>query len=257
MDSTDAIRLLIVANAYAQAFMGAHYLNGSDGGFPGKRDGYKNRNVQLVERSDFDEVAIHTAVYSKKSCRGRCNEVGGATYNNSKAKLDEVKEYCQKNLDKGLAPEQWEAFENGLYPRRFKPNNSKLFIGEDCRDKRHFDCISFVNWVLTTTLKKSFKYSIRQYEGKKEGGGVVAPVKTYRNNFPDPQNADILTRIKWEDDDGDGDWEIDSKHIGFYVSGGKVIEAKGSREGVVVSNYKRNKWTGLCRLKKGYLKIGA
>jgi hypothetical protein len=105
-------------------------------------------------------------------------------------------------------------------------------------------------------LKKSFQYSIKQYEGNKKGEGVLAPVKTYKGQFPELQNADILTRINWNNN-GDDDGEIESKHIGFYVSGGKVIEANSAKTGVIVTNYKRDKWTGLCRLNKSYLKIGA
>lgn len=256
----EAVRLYILARALSN--LGSHYLNGSDGGYPGMKDGYKKRNVKLVERGDYDKVAIHTATYSDKSCTGRCTKAGGKDLG---PKDKAVKEYCEKNLDAGLDPKIWQPFEGNLYPRREKgEKNSTIYVGEDCRNVRHFDCISFVNWVLGTALQKSFTYSIVQYEGKKSGSGVIAPVETFEPPFTGLQNADILTKIKWEyKDDGDddknenGDWKVDSQHIGFYMAGGKVIEASGAKVGVIISDYKESDWTGMSRIKNSYLKFGA
>lgn len=253
----EAVKLYIIARALLN--LGSHYLNGSDGGYPGMKDGYKGRDIKLVERGDYDEVAIHTATWSKKSCTGRCTKAGGDDLG---PKNKAVKDYCEEN--EGLAPELWQPFQGNLYPRRYQgKETSTIYIGEDCRDVRHFDCISFVNWVLTTALQKSFSYSIVQYEGKKSGAGVIAPVKTFKAPFTDLQNADILTKIKWKYDpnkDGvedDKDWAVESQHIGFYMAGGKVIEASGAKVGVIISDYKQSDWTGMSRIKDSYLKFGA
>lgn len=256
----EAVRLYIIARALLN--LGAHYLNGSDGGHPGMKDGYKGRDVKIAERGDYNEVAVHTATWSKKSCTGRCVQAGG-----SELKTDNkaVKEYCEKNLDAGLDPKTWQPLEGNLYPRRYRAEkNSTIYVGEDCRNVRHFDCISFVNWVLRTSLQNSFDYSIVQYEGKKSGSGVIAPVKTFKPPFPALQNADILTKIKWEyKSDGDADenenedWVVDKQHIGFYMAGGKVIEASGANVGVIISDYREDKWTGMSRIKDNCLKFGA
>ncbi len=255
----EAVRLYIIARALLN--LGSHYLNGSDGGHPGMKDGYKGRNVKLAERGGYDEVALHTATWSDKSCTGRCTNVGGDELG---PKNKAVEDYCKKNLDAGLDPKIWQPFEGNLYPRRYlEKKTSTIYVGEDCRNVRHFDCISFVNWVLGTSLQKSFQYSIVQYEGKKSGSGVIAPVKTYKAPFNDLQNADILTNIKWEHKDNkdgkedDKDWVVDKQHIGFYMAGGKVIEASGAKVGVIISDYKQSDWTGMSRIKDSYLKFGA
>lgn len=255
----EAVRLYIIAKALLN--LGSHYLNGSDGGFPGMKDGYRGRNVKIAERGGYDEVAVHTATWANKSCTGRCTKAGGKELGpTDKA----VKEYCEKNLAAGLDPILWPPFEGNLYPRRYKgKKSSTIYLGEDCRNVRHFDCISFVNWVLETALQKTFEYSIVQYEGKKSGSGVIAPVKQYDPPFPALQNADILTNIKWKynpNDDGidnDKDWEVEHQHIGFYIAGGKVIEASGAKVGVILSDYRQKDWTGMSRINDSYLKFGS
>lgn len=252
----EAVRLLIISNAWTQALLGAHYLNGSDGAIPGMANGLKGRNVELLEKDDWDNLAIHAAKWGK-ACKGR----SGKSIKPIKAEIDSLKSYCEKNKADGLSPDQWPSFEDsGLYPRRHKGKGSTVYLGKDCRGKRHFDCISFVNWVLTTTLLKSYDYSIVQYEGEKDGGGVIAPVTVHEKPFPPLVNADILTKIKWEqdidEDTGELEWKVDSQHIGFYMTGGSVIEASGSEVGVIISGYKSSDWTALCRLKDSYLKFG-
>lgn len=260
----DAVRLYIIARALLN--LDAHYLNGSDGGHPGMKDGFKGRDVKLVERGDFGKVAVHTATYSNKSCTGRYDKVGGYIFKPNSEELQRLEKYCEKNIASGKSPQFWEPFENGLYPRKYKPvKGEAIYLGEDCRNIRHFDCINFVNWVLKTALQKSFSYSIEQYEGKKvSGGGVIAPVETFKPPFPALQNADILTRINWDhtpdDKDGideDSDWKIDSKHIGFYMAGGNVINASEAKTGVIISKYDQSKWTGMSRIKDSHLKFGA
>ena len=61
------------------------------------------------------------------------------------AYLDELKT-C------GLPSSQWKSFNHtGLFPRR---SAGYLYLGEDCRGHRHFDCEGFVAWVLVKAAGK-------------------------------------------------------------------------------------------------------
>lgn len=252
----DSVRLIIVQYALSQ--VGAHYLNGSDGGFPGTADGLKKRKIELLEEGSWDGLAVHAAKWSSLTCTGRYGNVGGSYFKPNTKTLDELKTWCEEQRAETSAAD-WPDFRGGLYPRRLKGKGSTIYLGEDCRQRRHFDCISFVNWVLTTALQKSYSYSIVQYEGRRDGSGVVAPVTVHDKPFPTPRNGDIVTRINWEkktDEEDEVEWEIGSKHIGILTATGKVIEAKGSAHGVVISNFNSSKWTALCRLKDAWLKFG-
>jgi hypothetical protein len=68
--------------------------------------------------------------------------------------LKKLEKY-QKSIAENPLNANWQPFENGLYPRRY-PGNTGVYLGEDCRGKRHFDCESFIAWVLSRALNQSY-----------------------------------------------------------------------------------------------------
>ena len=133
---------------------------------------------------------------------------------------------------------------SGLYPRRGRsmPGDT-IYLGEDCRDKRHFDCISFVNWVLTSVLQRLIWYEEKDYfAGKKLGAKPLPATHTPL------MNADIGVRI-----DAKG-----HEHIGFLTAGGKMIHARDPEKGVQMTDFlmPKDQFTKICRLPESFLRFG-
>jgi hypothetical protein len=75
--------LLIVAAAAHEAALGAHYINGADGGITGKNSGGEGggglsakRKILLLEDHSWEKLAVHAAMYGNSVCVGRYEAVG-------------------------------------------------------------------------------------------------------------------------------------------------------------------------------------
>lgn len=233
-----ALRFAIVSVARVQAWAGAHYLNGTVGNTPGNSDGYKSRHLKIAGSADYDELAVRAAEWSGERCKGRCDKVGGETLPPGQATKEAIEKYIAANAHKD--PSLWPAFRAGCYPRRLHGKGSSIYVGEDCLGTRHFDCIGLVNWAIGCVLAKQPGYSIQQWNTGAKGLAAVMDPPAVGSL----QNADVLVRLG------------EREHIGLATSGGEVIEAKGSEIGVVVSDYRREKWTKLARIHDSYLKAG-
>ncbi|MER2557758.1 MAG: hypothetical protein ABTQ93_09815 [Candidatus Competibacter denitrificans] len=246
------IRALIVATAAQEAALGAHYINGADGGIPGKNAAGEaggglsaSRKIFLLEDHTWENLAVHAAMYGKSVCKGRYEAVGGKKFITNQPDLDALKYAYMMEL-KLLPPGNGKAFAGtGLYPRRgrSKPGDT-IYLGEDCRNKRHFDCISFVNWVLTTVLKRLVWFQEKDYFKGTKMGAKILPA----THIP-LMNADIGVRI-----DAKG-----HEHIGFLTVDGKMIHARYPEAGVQVTGFlmEKDSFTKICRLPDSFLRIGA
>jgi len=242
-DTKDGSRAMIVATAAQQAALGAHYINGSDGGITGMNAAGEaggglsaNRKIYLLEDHSWEKLAVHAAIYAGSVCRGRYERVGGKMFQPNTPDLITLQHVYVPNLPYYPA-EMVKPFPNSmLYPRRSrsKPGGT-IYLGEDCRGKRHFDCISFVNWVLTTVVGRLIWYAEKDYfSGGKMNAQILPPTHT---PF---KNGDIGVRI-----DSSG-----KEHIGFLTSAGKMIHARDPEKGVELSAFemKKDNFTKICRL---------
>ncbi len=262
------IRLMIVTTAAQQAAMGAHYINGSDGGITGKNTPGEaggglsaKRKILHIEDHSWEKLAVHAAMYGKSVCRGRYEAVGGYVFINDEAltqaqlekiKLDKspagkfakLKNEYVKELETTAEGMEKDFDDTGLYPRRGRSIvGDTIYLGEDCRNKRHFDCISFVNWVLTTVLQRLIWFQEADYfNGKKLG---VKPLPSTTTPF---MNGDIAVRI-----------HNGHEHIGFLTADGKLIHARYEEAGVQVTGFvmAKDDDTKICRLPDSFLRIGA
>jgi cell wall-associated NlpC family hydrolase len=234
MDRTPFLHA-IMWTAYEEAMAGSHYLLGADGGHPqangGPADGLKQRKIELLNVNKNDSIAIETAKYGGRLCHGRMNWVGGYELQLPK------KEDLHKCLDLFCPESTWSS---GLTPR--SKDWTTVIVAEKCKDKRHFDCIFFVNWVITKALMKSKRvtYSINQWT-------TVGPAKVFKKN--DLKVSDL--------EDGDIFINLDStpQHIGFFFIGGTRVHASGANRGVIHSEYSES-YSHVARLKDSYLKWG-
>jgi hypothetical protein len=85
--TADTIRLMIVATAAQQAALGAHYINGADGGIPGMNKVGEvggglsvSRKIYLLEDHTWEKLAVHAAMYGGSVCKGRYLAVGGKKF---------------------------------------------------------------------------------------------------------------------------------------------------------------------------------
>jgi hypothetical protein len=74
----------VISTAATQAAIGAHYINGSDGGITGMNavgeagGGLSaSRKIYLLEDYSWSKLAVHSAIYGGRVCKGRYDAVGG------------------------------------------------------------------------------------------------------------------------------------------------------------------------------------
>ena len=188
---------------------------------------------------------MHAAMYGNSVCVGRYEAVGGKRFDAKMPDFDALKFAYMEEL-KYLPPGQGKQFAgSGLYPRRGRRmEGDTIYLGEDCRGKRHFDCIFFVNWVLTTVLQRLIWYSEKDYfEGKKMSARILPATAGPL------MNRDIVVRI-----DAKG-----YEHIGFLTSVGQMIHARYPEAGVQKTGFvvAKDVYTRICRLPDSFLRIGA
>ncbi|HJS52271.1 MAG TPA: hypothetical protein VJ781_10260 [Pyrinomonadaceae bacterium] len=242
-DTRDSVRAIVVATAATQAAQGAHYINGSDGGITGMNavgeagGGLSaSRKIFLLEDYTWDKLAVHSAIYGGRVCKGRYAAVGGKKFMPVTTELTTLKDVYVPSLS-SAAPATVKPFPGTmLYPRRgrSKPGDT-IYLAEDCRHKRHFDCISFVNWVLTTVVGRLIWYEEKDYfSGSKMNAQILPATHT---TF---KNGDIGVRI-----DASG-----HEHIGFLNSLGQMIHARDPERGVQISPFEmaKDSFTKICRL---------
>ncbi|MCC6128377.1 MAG: hypothetical protein IT186_00505 [Acidobacteria bacterium] len=232
----------------ARSFVGCHYVHGSDGQTPGSKNGTSGtRFLELREKTDFDNLAIHAAATSKLICQGRPTAVGGYKFIKSDnadtqdgRRYKKLLEYQKIVAASPNSPNSWPSFDNtGLYPRRFKPGDL-IYLGEDCRGIMHFDCVSFVTYCLIAALGKGRIQGIALFQA---GGHGKTQFTVYKRPFPEKfMNADILVRV-----DPKGD------HIAFVTEDRKLIHAEWGPSGVVEQNYTDREWTSLVRLNDSWI----
>ena len=205
-------------NQYARSLIGSHYLWGSAGATPNGHDGawYRLNSVGL-EPSSLDAAkptvfAASCDVDGHFVCAGNFNKLPGGRY--ADPRDWDLKNYL--DMLGRLGDESfWYPYYSRFTPRVVKgknvSNNNLIVWGEDCRYVRHFDCIGFVNHVLSQTTNPQWHYSIQQYS---QGAGGLTPVPL----SDPPADGDILTR--------------GVEHIGFLCADGHVVQAEEHSTGV-------------------------
>jgi hypothetical protein len=239
---SDTRRFMIASLAMGQGLMGAHYLRGARGGIPGEGPAV-GREVLLKQDSRWDYLRVHTGTNSLQNCYGRWKTANGFLYQVGSSELARLKDYVADN--KGVPMDSWAHFPDPphygakLFPRRLGGPGSGIAAGEDCRGKRHFDCIGFIYWVLNeiSPTVKWYNHSIRNYEQ-----GFDEVQKMGRLQPDELKHGDIVTRT-----------DSSPKHIGFISFGNSVVHASMESIGMVIQSYNREHWTGVSRVKDPYL----
>lgn len=228
-------RGMLATTALGQAIEGAHYLLGGWGGIPGGPDEH-GRAVKLIEHHAYETLAIHTAKNGKQTCYGRWGEAGGYLFPATTTTSTNLKKYIAENS----SLDDWAYFDKpNLFPRRLHGADSTIALGEDCRNKRHFDCIGFIYWVLRQ-YNKTVTWNNHNISSFEKGFKEVE--KLGQCTSSQLSIGDIVTRTN-----------TTPHHIGFYIGFDRVVHASIENRGVVISPYGSGNWTGAARLKEGIL----
>ena len=239
---SDTRRFMLASLAMGQGLMGGHYLKGARGGIPGEGPAVE-REVKLNEDPAWDTLRVHAASNSLQTCFGRWSTVDGFLFQVGSKELARLKTYVAEN--KGKSMDSWPVFPSPphagaqLFPRRLDGPGSSIAAGEDCRGKRHFDCIGFIYWLLSevSPTVKWQNHSIPNFEQ-----GFEQVEKMGRLQASELKHGDIVTRTN-----------STPKHIGVVSIGNSVVHASMESIGTVIQSYNREHWTGVSRVKDAYL----
>ncbi len=200
---------------HARRLTGSHYLWGSGGAKPDVSDGawYRAGSVTLVppvlDAMAPSVFAAQCSVDGLHICAGRYKKIPGGRQ--TQAGIQDVRLYLD-GLSQ-LPQSMWQPYYGVFTPRTVVGYtvDRKIVWGEDCRDKRHFDCISFINYVLTNSTQPFWNGSIEQFR----------------------TNSAITTAINMDDPPVPGDLVFHGNdHIAFLCETGKVIQAQDHANGV-------------------------
>ena len=224
----------------AKTFAGSHYLWGSAGATPGGQDGSPHRPGRVgMSYPSLDPMspslnAADCAVSGYYVCAGRFLKAPGGRM--VPPTDDDLFDYltCFRRegwnvYQLGYADDRRSYFLN-LTPRKIIGENidskyqGKIVWGEDCRWKRHFDCIGFINYVFNKTTKNPYK-----------------PTEVWSANIQ--QWFDSTQEVKFTDPPVPGDilfrGDIDKKtsamvwhHIALLGEDGYVVQAEQAVMGV-------------------------
>ncbi len=252
-------RAMMILCAMQEVNDGSHYMKGSSGSIPSVKNSGLFRDAELLENLDIKtkDFGVFAAKNSFGTCPGRWEKViGGKQFKSGEDDRDRLLPQYLDKLKTVSDSWQWNSFEQtGLYPRRA---DNYIYLGEDCWNKRHFDCEGFIAWVLIKALSKdqgTWKKGVEWFQNpgntrlkvyQAQGASYFsAEHGTLTQN--DILDGDILIRKPTGKDKHGNDT---GEHIAFACAKGTgVLEASGKSRGVIRSTYTAN-WTQLARIKK-------
>lgn len=210
----------------ARRQVGEHYLWGGRGEIPGGGTACSlpARNVSMAPDS-FDQHApiVRTAIHPlfNAYCAGRWGtKSGGRPFD---PRDTDLINYLEQQKFK--PPERVQDY-FGFTPRKVSGGqytDIALVWGEPCNGKRHFDCVGFLNWILSNAFGSAFVWNISDYRTRYASQNQHFDLVAERFN---PQSHKLLP----------GDIAVSgTEHIGFVVSPNELVEAMDARHGVVLS----------------------
>lgn len=249
-----------VLRAEALRLVGSHYLTGATGAIP---DGYggnpaRERGVASAPLSfDPKKPCIHaaeTAFIGKSVCAGRYQSfAGGRTVTDP----DVMAKYLQQEEERYKKSGKVECFYEYYTPRIpwLKGNAGGAVWGEDCRGKRHFDCVGLVNYLLTmvcnlgaTFGRIGFSADIElhynatkkvQMDAPPVSGDLLFPIKTIVPPAPadHPETKEEkAARLKKATP------AANLGHIAVLLGNGQVVQAADPGRGVIIGAYHPKDW---------------
>ena len=224
--------------ALSQVDAGAHYVWGSAGATPGGAEGTRRRPGDVfleparLAPGSPSVFAAACSVSGRHVCAGRYqNEVLGGGRPAAADDADLVA-YLASLEDRDET--EWEPYYELYTPR---VTDSGLIVwGEDCRGRKHFDCVGLINWCAENAVDRRYpiSYEISQWASNISGTKAVLLTEEI-------MHGDILIRSEPPDHP--------FCHIGMLaidpLTGFQgVVEAASSELGVIkTEGYNPERWT--------------
>ncbi len=198
-----------------------------------KKKGFPN-NGQVISQKDKDDIKDYTECIrmAKDAGVSASRWPGFDVYRSKKIKFDTATKLNISSLCVIGGPNQ-------QYPRRISPNG-QLHLGETCVGHRHYDCIGFVNFVLSKVLVSRWAQSMEFY--------MKDSTKFDVTEFADSDKAKVISLAE------PGDLVFKSKsesHCGIIreVNGRILVtNCRGMSTGLINSSLTAE-WKFLARLK--------
>ncbi|HUQ95813.1 MAG TPA: hypothetical protein VM120_29310 [Bryobacteraceae bacterium] len=241
----------------ALRLIGAHYLTGAAGATPGGREGalYRESLVDLEPLNlDPKGPCVHTAgtvtAFGHSVCAGRWATLPGPRP--ARAADADLQRYLEEQKARKEAGKELNNFFDIYSPRlpMLKGKKSQAVWGEDCRGKRHFDCVGLVNFLLSRVCNVAESYKQM---------GISADIHMHLTGTTQiplgdpPVSGDILIPIQYIVPKLDPGAPADAPkpkpvaaanegHIALLLNDGRVIQAKDPDNGVVIGPYHSGSW---------------
>lgn len=155
-----ARRVQLVTTAQSQ--IGAHYLMGATGGIPdicAPLVWYFQSRVEMYPNTFTRQRPVLYAARTRLSrdffCAGR-SDIYTQSLSAPKPRVHPVPNNAEE-LNRAGNPN------NFLWPRTSESMGGPIVFGESCLNKRHFDCVHFVNWCVSCVLGRPVQKSIDQW----------------------------------------------------------------------------------------------
>lgn len=213
---------------------GAHYLMGATGGMPNASTPLVWYFVSRVEMfpNHFDRrrPVLHAARVQLRGgdsiCAGRSHLYADGR-GPHRPRVNPVPASAQE-LGR-LNPAEF------LWPRPAQNVRGEMVYGEACMGKRHFDCVHFVNWCVSTLQGRAVQHSIERW------------LEHSRHVWPGPPDPAVRRLGAGAERIWAGDIEISRGfgHIGLLTGGAvdptnHMLHAQDTRVGVVRSPFRVN-----------------
>ncbi len=132
-----------------------------------------------------------------------------------------------ERLDGGAIADRFPAWKDAGYV------DGSIVLGEDCTNRRHFDCIGFVNFCISEVWKPGWMFGYEQYRDSPKKCNA-AEVSLSQSGLKD---GDLVLR------------EGKPFHIGLVCNGGQsVVNAKASAIGMGIDDYSPSNWDFVRRI---------
>lgn len=196
--SNTAARQCVVHAALEQAYEGAHYMWGSQGGTPNDKGGEVTFNPKNLSPARVSFCAAHCKRDGAQVCGGRWHQKTLASVwkgppgstKGAVSASDPV--LAQWIADNGSYPEtNWD---DTLTPRLTSGTGvaTQIVWGEGCDGTRHFDCISFINWCIGQVARRPTFDMYHYFYSIEPRGGVLPAMDVTDEDLSDVMPADVL-----------------------------------------------------------------
>jgi hypothetical protein len=249
--TTLAMRNQVIA--LARSLRGSHYTQGAAGDIPDRGGGaeYRRSTMRMLPNEPFGHLVIapgpsparpasHRSGPPPVMFAAQCDQMHQKICR-GRPEADDVQAKPIATLDNQSAET---TPDNYRWPRPTDFFSGRKIFGESCANKRHFDCIGFVNYCLGAVTRRSVHFDIVVWDRRALRRLLLPHEQSSRATIiTDPRGieghaADLVLQ--------------GAHHIGLLTGDNYVIQAQGELRGVMQEHYSPRAWTTLVRLPRGW-----